>query len=91
LTCAATISSESYLEERWADVSESWRAARADEVNVGDVVRTSSGDVVTVTSIETNFLGRSNMLAFIEDTPERWYKRPAPFDADVEILTTADE
>lgn len=72
-------------------MSESWSVARADEVNVGDVVRTSSGDVVIVTSIETNFLGRSNMLAYIENTPTRWYKRPVPFDADVEILTTTDE
>jgi hypothetical protein len=64
--------------------------ARADEVNVGDVVRTSSGDVVFVTSVETNFLGRSNMLAYIEDTPERWYKRPVPFDAEVEVLIIAD-
>jgi hypothetical protein len=62
----------------------------ASEVKVGDVVRTSSGDVVVVSRIETSFLGRPNMLAFIEDTPERWYKRPTAADAEVEVrsLTT---
>jgi hypothetical protein len=56
-------------------------------VSVGDVVRTTKGDVVTVTRIETSFLGRPNMLAFIEDTADRWYKRPVAVDADVEIRT----
>jgi hypothetical protein len=54
-------------------------------VSVGDVVRTSTGDVVVVSRIETSFLGRPNMLAFIEDTPERWYKRPLTVDAEVEV------
>lgn len=67
---------------------ESWEAVRADEVSVGDVVRTSTGDVVLVSRIETSFLGRPNMLAFIEDTPDRWYKRPVAVDAVVEIHTS---
>jgi hypothetical protein len=65
-----------------------WRVVRADEVRLGDVVRTTTGDVVIVTRIETPFLGRSNMLAFIEDTADRWYKRPVAVDADVEIRTS---
>lgn len=64
---------------------ESWKTVRADEVSVGEVVRTSSGDVVLVSRIETSFLGRPDMLAFIEDTAERWYKRPVAVDTDVEI------
>ena len=66
-------------------MSESWRTVRADEVSAGDVVRTSTGDVVTVTRVEKFFLRRPNMIAFIEDTPERWYKRPVAVDAKVEI------
>jgi hypothetical protein len=66
-------------------MSESWEVVRADEVNVGDVVRTPKGDVVLVSRIETSFLGRPNMLAFIEDTADRWYKRPVAVDADVEV------
>ncbi len=31
-------------------------------------------------------MGNEEMLAFIEDTPERWYKRPSRKDADLEIL-----
>jgi hypothetical protein len=66
-------------------VSESWQVVPANEVSVGDVVRTSSGDVLVVTRVETSFLGRPNMLAFIEDTHERWYKRPVAVDAEVEV------
>jgi hypothetical protein len=64
---------------------ETWKTVKAEEVRVGDVVRTQAGDVVTVSQIETAFLGRRGMLAFIEDTPQRWYKRPVPADADVEV------
>jgi hypothetical protein len=64
---------------------ESWTTVLASEVRVGDVVRTSTGDVVVATRIETSFLGRPNMLAFIEDTPDRWYKRPVMVDAEVEV------
>jgi hypothetical protein len=66
-------------------VPEQWKAAKASAVQPGDTVRTPAGEVVVVTRIETSFFGRPEMLAFIEDTPERWYKRPMPSDADVEI------
>jgi len=60
----------------------------ASDVKVGDVVRTSTGDVIVVSRIETSFLGRPNMLAFIEDTPDRWYKRPTMVDAEVEVRSS---
>jgi hypothetical protein len=62
-----------------------WKTVKASDVTVGDVVRTAGGDVVLVSKIEESFLGRENMLAFIEDTPQRWYKRPVASDADVEV------
>jgi hypothetical protein len=68
---------------------DAWKTVQARDVSVGDVVRTSTGDVVLVTRVETSFLGRPNMIAFIEDTPLRWYKRPVAADADVEIRTSA--
>jgi hypothetical protein len=71
-------------------VSDTWKVVPANEVSVGDVVRTSTGDVLSVTRVETSFLGRPNMLAFIEDTPERWYKRPVVADADVEVQTSTN-
>ena len=48
-------------------------------------LRTSTGEVVVVTRIEPAFFGRPEMLAFIEDTPWCWYKRPMSSDAEVEI------
>jgi hypothetical protein len=66
-------------------MSETWRSAKAAEVKAGDVVRTERGDVVLVSNIERPFFGRPEMIAFIEDTPERWYKRPIQVDATVEI------
>jgi hypothetical protein len=71
-------------------MSESWKIVRAEEVQIGDVVRTSTGDVLTVARIETSFLDLPNLIAFIEDTPDRWYKCPVTVDADVEILTSTD-
>jgi hypothetical protein len=66
-------------------MSETWRSGKASEVQVGDVVRTETGEVVTVSRIESSFLERPEMVAFIEDTAERWYKRPVRVDATVEI------
>ncbi len=65
--------------------NESWSSCRADEVASGSSVRLSSGEVVRATRIERPFLGMAEMLAFIEDTPQRWYKRPARIDAIVEV------
>jgi hypothetical protein len=67
-------------------MAESWKQAKATDVTAGDVIRTQSGDVVKVSRIDENFMGNEAMLAFIEDTPERWYKRPSRRDADLEIL-----
>ncbi len=66
--------------------SESWRAAKGADVRPGDRVRTADGTELMVSRIEPSFFGRDNMIAFIEDTPERWFKRPVTVDADVEIL-----
>jgi hypothetical protein len=66
-------------------MSDAWKTVKAQEVKVGDTVRTSSGQVVLVSRVEAPFPGRSNMVAFIEDTPDRWFKQPVPSDSDVEI------
>ena len=66
-------------------MSESWKKVKADEVRVGDAVRTQAGDVVVVSRIETGFMGMPNMLAFIEDTPDRWFKQPMMADGEVEV------
>jgi hypothetical protein len=67
-------------------MTKNWRPAKATEVQPGDRVRTADGTEVTATRIEAAFFGRDNMIALIEDTPERWFKRPMASDTDVEIL-----
>jgi hypothetical protein len=64
---------------------EVWLTMTASAVQPGDRVRLP-GDELTVTRIESPFMGMSGMIAFIEDTPERWIKRPVPNDADVDVL-----
>jgi hypothetical protein len=71
-----------------ATSSENWRTAKGSDVRPGDRVRTPDGTELLVSRIEASFFGRDNMIAFIEDTPQRWFKRPMPVDADVEILLT---
>ena len=69
-------------------MTESWNRAQASEVLVGDVIRTQRGAVVKVSRIEPEFLGNEEMIAFTEDTAERWYKRPTRLDADLEIRSS---
>ena len=66
-------------------MSETWKTVKADEVRSGDAVRTQGGDVVTVSRIEQSFMGMPNMLAFIEDTADRWFKQPMMVDSEVEV------
>jgi hypothetical protein len=69
-------------------MTDSWETRTAGQVAVGDRVRLR-GVEITVARIETSFLGREGMIAFIEDTPERWLKVPTPGDAEVEVLREA--
>ncbi len=59
------------------------------EVVPGDRVRHASGTELTVSRVEEGFLGRPGMVAFIEDTPERWLKAPAPADGQIDALRPA--
>lgn len=65
-------------------MTERWRTVSASAVKPGDHVRTAT-DELTVSRIEAPFLGRPDFIAFIEDTRDRWYKRPVPADSEVEI------
>jgi hypothetical protein len=69
-------------------MSESWKTVTVDEVTVGDAVRTKTGDVVLVSRIERPFLGMDTMVAFVEDTPDRWFKQPMPTGGEVEVRVT---
>jgi hypothetical protein len=63
---------------------------KATEVRLGDRVRARSGAELTVTRIDEGFLGRANMLAFVEDSEEQWFKMPALRDGDVELVRRDD-
>jgi hypothetical protein len=39
-----------------------------------------------VSVIEPDFMGMAAMVAFIENTPTRWFKQPVPLTADVEVI-----
>jgi len=58
---------------------------RADQVALGDRLRSRDGTELTVTRIDENFLG-SGMLAFVEDSEAQWFKMPAAADHEVELL-----
>ena len=59
---------------------------RATDVRLGDRLRDRSGAELTVTRIDADFMGRADMLAFVEDSEEQWFKMPALRDSDVELV-----
>jgi hypothetical protein len=67
-------------------MADSWMSVPVADVRQGDRVRLATGQEVLVSRIERNFLGMENMLAFVEDTPTRWFKQPVPRTAEVEVL-----
>jgi hypothetical protein len=71
----------------WQDgyMAEPWATVTAVDVRAGDRVRLASGVEMLVSRIETRFLGRDGLIAFIEDTPARWYKQPVSQAAEVEV------
>ena len=63
---------------------------KATEVQLGDRLRARSGAELTVTRIDEEFMGLANMLAFVEDSEEQWFKMPALRDGDVELVRRDD-
>jgi len=63
---------------------------KATEVRLGDRLRARSGAELTITRIDEGFMGRANMLAFVEDSEEQWFKLPALRDGDVELVRRDD-
>ena len=75
---------------QWHDraVTDTWAQTVAEQVRVGDRVR-MAGHEVLVSSIEPSFMGIDTMIAFIEDTPDRWFKMPVPKTAAVDVQRPA--
>jgi hypothetical protein len=68
-------------------MADTWTTTPVSDVRPGDRVRLGSGREMVVSRIEPSFFGRDNLVAFIEDTDERWFKQPVPLAAEVEVLT----
>jgi hypothetical protein len=66
-------------------MSDGWKSVPVKQVRVGDVVRTQTGVEVVVSRIEEAFMGIPSMLAFIQDTPGRWFKCPQSVDGEIEV------
>lgn len=64
---------------------------KASEVRVGDRLRAHSGVEMTVTRIDQQFFGRDEMVAFVEDSAQQWFKMPAPRDGEVELVSREGE
>jgi hypothetical protein len=63
-----------------------WTTVTASEVQPGQRVRIANGREMIASRIEQRFFGMETMLAFIEDSDQRWFKQPSPADAEVEVL-----
>jgi hypothetical protein len=61
----------------------------ATQVQLGDRLRSRDGSELIVTRIDHGFLGRPEMIAFVEDSERQWFKMPAPADSEVERLEQA--
>jgi hypothetical protein len=66
-------------------MAETWATVTAADVRAGDRVRLASGAAMLVSRVEERLLGRDGLIAFIEDTPARWYKQPVAQSAEVEV------
>ena len=62
-----------------------WVPAQAGEVHPGERVRLGSGTVMTVSRVESPFLGQEALVCLIEDSAERWLAQPMPKTDQLEI------
>ncbi len=65
-------------------MSDTWTTVAAAEVRVGDTVR-RGGQEFVVARVDAPFLGRSDMVSLIEDTPARWHAHPARVGDALEV------
>lgn len=65
-----------------------WEPVTVDDVRAGDHIR-FRGQEFTVARVDPRFLGRDNMVCFIQDDPERWHAYPARLGDKLEVRGTA--
>lgn len=66
-------------------MADTWATVPASDVREGDRIRLRSGMEMVVSRIEPAFMGVADLVAFIEDTPARWFKQPMASNAEVEV------
>jgi hypothetical protein len=66
-------------------MAESWENVPVGEVQPGSRIRLANGVEVQVSRVDANFLGRAEMVCFIEDTPERWFAQPMRLAGTVDV------
>jgi hypothetical protein len=67
-------------------MSAKWKQIEASEIRPGDRIRRPDGSEMQVSRIESPFMGRTELIALIEDEPERWFKLPVPTTMQLEVL-----
>jgi hypothetical protein len=67
----------------------SWTARPATEIQPGVIIRVRTGEELEVARVETSFLGRGSMVAFVQDTPAGWRRAPFPTDAEVQFRSAS--
>lgn len=65
-------------------MADTWTSTTAADVQLGNRISVRDREL-TVTRIDAPFLGRDNMLCFVESTDERWVCVPVATDTEVQI------
>ena len=65
-----------------------WSTVPAADVRPGDRVLLDSGAELEVSRVEAPFLGIDEFIAFVEDTPERWFKQTVSASSEVRVRRT---
>jgi hypothetical protein len=68
-------------------MADEWTEIGVEDVKVGDRVQ-ARGSEFDVARIDSPFLGRAEMVCFIEDTPTRWHAYPMGRQEKVQVLRT---
>jgi hypothetical protein len=66
-------------------MTEAWVTVSAGEVQTGDRLRLASGTELTVSRIETAFLGYDDLICFVEDSEAQWLAQAVRSKSDIEI------
>ena len=62
-----------------------WVAKAAGDVQLGDRLRLGSGTELTVTRIESGFLGFDDLVCFIEDSEAQWLAQATWSKSEIEV------